>query len=79
MSPRQAQPRRPGTLVPGHVLKNEGRVWGGLAWGSGPGLGRCLCGATSETLTTNAARQQWHREHKAEILAGTGSLPAKQD
>jgi len=71
------KPRRSAVLVPGHVLKNEGRVWSGLAWGTGPGVGRCLCGATSEQVTTNAARQEWHRHHKAEVLARTDGPGSK--
>lgn len=53
----------------GHGLRFEGRVNGYFGMGSGPGKGRCSCGAESETLPTTAARQRWHRQHKARAAA----------
>lgn len=57
-------------IVKGHTLPLEGRVMNWRGPGSGPGRGRCSCGATSEEeLPTTAARQRWHREHKLAVLA----------
>lgn len=56
-------------IVKGHTLPYEGRVSTFMRMGSGPGKGKCSCGAeSSETLPTTAARQRWHREHKQAIL-----------
>ena len=56
-------------VLKGHGLFAEGRVLAGYGWGSGPGRGKCSCGALSETLPSTAARQRWHKEHKAEVRA----------
>jgi len=32
------------------------------------GHGVCSCGAMSPHEITNAARQRWHRQHKADVL-----------
>lgn len=53
----------------GHGLRMEGRVNKYHGWGSGEGRARCYCGEESPTLPTTAARQRWHREHKAQIAA----------
>lgn len=64
--------------VVGHELRNEGRVfrigeryYASLGSGerNGPGSARCSCGAESPSLPTTAARQRWHRQHKADVLA----------
>lgn len=34
----------------------------------GTGHALCQCGATSDTLTSGGQRQEWHREHKTEIV-----------
>ena len=64
----------------GHSLQNEGaafvvneerrvvRAWPGRGI-SGRGRGLCSCGALSEMLDSGYARRNWHREHKAEVLA----------
>lgn len=55
--------------VPGHALRFEGRVRTGWTYGSGPGTAQCSCGEESPCLLTTAARQRWHREHKAAVVA----------
>ena len=63
----------------GHTLRNEGRVYDphGYPMCCGPAV--CSCGAQSESLHTAAARQRWHREHKATIRAGAvaGAAPTQ--
>jgi len=54
------------TLLKGHTLLNEGKAVGRAA---GAGLGGCSCGARSEELPSNVARQRWHKQHKDEIRA----------
>ncbi len=53
--------------VPGHTLYQEGRGFYGPA-------GRCSCGATSQPLTSDAARKRWHADHKAE-MRGPRAVP----
>lgn len=67
-------------LVPGHTLVAEGRgheqvrvhidtlVWRPMYF-TRTGRGMCSCGATSQVLRSTGRRKQWHREHKAEVLA----------
>lgn len=60
--------------VAGHGLRYEGRThnaYRGL--GNGVGTGKCECGAESPDLPTTAARQRWHKEHKAEVLRERGA------
>lgn len=61
--------------VPGHTLWYEGaphddngrrRGWQGT---HGQGRGVCSCGERSDVLTSGYQRKQWHREHKAAVLA----------
>lgn len=40
------------------------------------GHGSCRCGALSWHLDTNAERQEWHRQHKETIAAGTAKSVA---
>lgn len=64
------QPDAPETRrrISGHALQYEGR-----AFHAGNrvmvGKAKCECGERSERLETDAARQRWHRQHKAEVLA----------
>jgi hypothetical protein len=59
----------------GHSLWYEGAahddngklVWTGAIRSSGPGRGKCECGALSEWLRSGNARKAWHREHKAQV------------
>lgn len=55
--------------LPGHELRNEGRVYDlhGQRTCCGPAI--CSCGAQSEELHSTAARQRWHRQHKDAIRA----------
>lgn len=70
--------RRAVTRVTGHGLVAEGaphddagrRISGIRAATSGPGRGRCQCGALSDTLESTAARRSWHREHKMGVCGG---------
>ena len=65
--------------VKGHWLMNEGaphdddgvRMKATLGrWStSGEGRAKCSCGELSEVLPSGSRRQQWHREHKAEVVA----------
>ena len=36
------------------------------------GVGVCACGAKSDPLPSDAARQRWHREHKQAVLDAQG-------
>lgn len=55
--------------VRGHALRYEGRVLSTGGWvKSGPGPGRCECGAISPELPSTAARQRWHRDHKQAVI-----------
>jgi len=73
--------RRCGTnvLVPGHTLEGHGEpyekigfdvasVWSRVV-ASQRGRGVSSCGSASPVLLSRAHREQWHREHKAEVLA----------
>lgn len=65
--------------VKGHTLPFEGRVRSVYRYGSGPGHGRCSCGAASaDMLPSTAARQRWHRQHKSDVLAAVVRGPAKE-
>lgn len=67
------------SVVPGHGLLHEGLPVLRMGCCGDPdthgvrnhydkhGHGRCACGAMGDHETTNAARQKWHREHKAEV------------
>lgn len=56
--------------VRGHTLPYEGRVKRAGFLGNGTGFGKCSCGASSRVpLPDTAARQRWHRDHKADVLA----------
>ena len=63
--------------VPGHELRAEGaahvdrcgRPYRESMRLGGTGFAVCSCGARSETLDSNPKRKQWHREHKAAVLA----------
>ena len=35
----------------------------------GEGRGKCSCGTLSDVLPSKGARQRWHKEHKAEVVA----------
>lgn len=53
--------------VPGHTLRNEGRLPYGT-WGTvGPAV--CSCGWRSDMLETAAARKRAHRAHKGDVVA----------
>jgi len=67
-------------LVRGHTLVGEGKAYeqvlvhiDTLVWqqvlASRTGQGVCSCGAASQVLRSTGRRKQWHREHKAEVLA----------
>ncbi len=60
------------TLVKGHSLLFEGKTPGAIRWTGGEGPGKCSCGVLSPSLPTTGARQRWHKEHKAEVLAAAG-------
>lgn len=77
------------TNLPGHALRSEGKPYvlkplgsdeaGGLwerTYESSHGVALCECGKASGWLTSNAARQRWHRAHKDEIRARTGPILA---
>lgn len=57
----------------GHGLLHEGWPFIGTKIratnNTGPGMGKCECGAMSEMVPTRAARKRWHRDHKADIRA----------
>jgi hypothetical protein len=60
-------------ILPGHALRNEGRVFWDehleRADDDPPSRGSavCECGATSPVLDSDNARKRWHREHKDEM------------
>lgn len=68
-------------LVPGHTLAYEGAAhnehghvivgYTGYIHRGGKGRGKCSCGEMSEVLDSGKQRQQWHRDHKAQIRAGS--------
>lgn len=59
--------------IKGHGLRGEGRVLSTGGWvKSGPDVGRCECGASSDHLPNTAARKRWHREHKQAVLDQRG-------
>lgn len=68
------------TRLAGHGLRREGAAYLGrgegtlMHWASGPGLGKCECGALSEVLPNRARRKAWHRAHKDEIRHGQPNL-----
>jgi hypothetical protein len=35
----------------------------------GEGRGKCSCGTLSDVLPSKSARQRWHKDHKAEVVA----------
>ncbi|GGM52333.1 hypothetical protein ACFFX1_55625 [Dactylosporangium sucinum] len=49
----------------GHLIESAGRIVR-----SGPGRGKCECGALSWVLPSATARKAWHRQHKTEVAAG---------
>lgn len=63
--------------VPGHTLIAEGsahdanskRITGRWSTTDGPGRGLCSCGALSDEKPSRRWRRDWHREHKAQVLA----------
>ena len=62
--------------VDGHRLLSEGAPHDDRGkrigyYGTSAGTGRalCGCGAKSPNLPSSPKRKQWHREHKAEVLA----------
>ena len=69
------------TNLPGHALRSEGKPYvpNGIddEWirqYRNDGVGLCECGATSPVMTSNAARQRWHRDvHKPEVRAALSS------
>lgn len=55
----------------GHGLRLEGRAHdahGHFTRGF-DGYGLCTCGVRSDWLGSDAARQRWHRQHKADVAA----------
>jgi len=66
---RQLVVRGHGLLFEGDAFTRDGASYSWLNR-SGAGHGKCSCGALSEELTSRAARQRWHRDHKLEVLAG---------
>jgi len=56
------------TLLKGHTLLFEGAALGKFYDKCGTGEGGCSCGARSKELPSRAARQRWHKKHKAEVL-----------
>jgi hypothetical protein len=71
------------TNLPGHALRSEGKPYvlgplDGERWVrseyTGGGVALCECGTVSGWLTSNAARQRWHRDvHKPEVRAALSS------
>ncbi|KQO98687.1 hypothetical protein [Leifsonia sp. Leaf264] len=68
------------TEVRGHGLANEGapfdmnadRISSGLFGGtSGTGRAKCACGQLSDVYQSAYQRRAWHRQHKADVAAGT--------
>jgi hypothetical protein len=73
--------------VPGHELQAEGapfrsdpkganitegrRRWRLVTTSDPKGVGVCSCGAFSPTGLSGRGRKQWHREHKATVIADT--------
>jgi hypothetical protein len=64
------------TRVPGHELRHDGAphdddghvIPPGTRTG-GLGRARCTCGALSQVTVSATRRRQWHREHKAQVIA----------
>jgi hypothetical protein len=62
--------------VPGHELQHDGaphdddgRVIPPGTRTSGDGRARCSCGTSSQVMVSGTRRRQWHREHKAQVIA----------
>lgn len=53
--------------IRGHGLLREGRT-GSSRHSVSSGQATCECGERSPELPSTAARQRWHREHKAELV-----------
>lgn len=51
----------------GHTLPNEGRLYDAHGYPVNTGKATCSCGEQSPETDTIAARQRWHRSHKAGI------------
>jgi hypothetical protein len=71
---RRRRPRAVYARVPGHALAREGlphddqgRPDYSAGWTGGEGRALCSCGASSQVMASGHARQQWHREHKADV------------
>jgi hypothetical protein len=65
------------TRLSGHALWGEGSPYKPgehtpwvRAFGTSSGAAVCTCGEASGVLESNAARQQWHRDHKEAIRNG---------
>lgn len=50
----------------GHILPDEGRIYDGT-YRTKEGPAKCSCGEQSEPLSSDNARRNWHREHKANL------------
>lgn len=57
------------TLLDGHELRGEGRVWDYGRWINGTGRATCGCGEKSPELPSTNQRKQWHRDHKDAVRA----------
>jgi hypothetical protein len=66
---KTTRPKAKSIILNGHSLYREGHPAGFSLGYTGIGKGKCSCGALSEDLPSNAARQRWHRQHKEEIIA----------
>lgn len=58
-----------------HVVNIRGEVvpeWGFSGVG-GLGRGLCSCGELSPLLPSAGRRKAWHRQHKADVIAGAAS------
>ena len=74
-------------LVRGHTLRSEGKPHKVLVttesgtkiaqriYDSKAGRGLCSCQALSDLLPSDGRRKQWHREHKAQVLAAATDTP----
>lgn len=60
------------TRLPGHELWDRGSaIEGGNSYYEPRlGTGKCSCGKRSPQLTSKAQRKAWHRDHKADLIAG---------
>lgn len=77
-SRRRPPSGRPGVTsrVSGHELQREGQPIEAPLYTrgtGGKGRAKCSCGAKSPVLPSANKRKEWHRQHKADVLAEAAS------